>query len=124
MNQLVLVGRVGKDAEVKGIGGSGKSNPVMNFSLAVKEGFGDKASTLWFACAMWGDRVHKLSGYVKKGTLVAVTGRIERPSIWKDKAGESQADLRVTIQDLEPLGSKSDQGSAAPSGSVPEDVSF
>ena len=44
-----LLGRLGKDAEVKEINGKN----VINFTVAVDTGYGDKKTTLWIDAAKW-----------------------------------------------------------------------
>ena len=60
MNNLSIVGRVGKDAEVRDAG----RNKVVNFSIAWSSPFGEKETT-WFNVSLFGERFVKLATYMK-----------------------------------------------------------
>lgn len=107
MNTVVLVGRVGRDAEIRYFE-SGKSKA--NFSIAVnrwdaktKEEVAD-----WFNVDAW-DKLAEFSGeYIKKGMLIAVEGRISQNK-WVDKAtGTDKESLYVNASNIRLLGSKRD----------------
>lgn len=70
MNNVVLVGRLGKDPKV----GTTKTNRAMAFfTLAVKDG----KETVWFPVAVFGDRpVEFLRSYCHKGDLIGITGKL------------------------------------------------
>ena len=53
MNNWNFTGNIGNSAEQK-YAGSGDS--IVSFSVAVKAGFGDKATTTWARCSMFGKR--------------------------------------------------------------------
>ncbi|PTA98884.1 MULTISPECIES: single-stranded DNA-binding protein [unclassified Sulfitobacter] len=60
MNTISLVGRVVADHDgVKSVG----QTQVRNFHVASDTGFGDRKSTLWPGCAIWGARAEKLAPY-------------------------------------------------------------
>ena len=96
---IVLSGRVGKDAELRYIP-SGKA--VLNFSLAVDVGFGDKKETQWWKCAMWGERGEKLHQHIVKGKVLTVEGITSgaEPRTWTDKAGTVHAEWAMSINKL------------------------
>jgi len=71
MNNWNFTGNLGRDAEQKFIP-SGDS--VVSFSVAVKSGYGDKATTTWAKCTMWGERGEAVAQYLTKGQLVGVSG--------------------------------------------------
>jgi single-strand DNA-binding protein len=104
MNNCTFIGNLGKDAEVKEVGGS----KVINFSIAVKEGYGDKATTLWVDCAKWGEKTG-IADYLKKGTKVAVSGSV---SIRKWDTG---ATITLRVLEIELLGSRDVQEPTQPS---------
>lgn len=72
INEVILVGRIGKDPEVKSIG----ENTLTKFSLATSESYKDKSGewkekTQWHQVSIW--REAKL----QKGDLVFLKGKIE-----------------------------------------------
>jgi len=93
MNTGTFAGNIGRDAETKTVG----DTTVTNFSLAVNTGFGDKKSTLWIGCAMWGARGQKLEQYLTAGTKVAVSGDIDVRA-YSAKDGSAKAEMTCNVQ--------------------------
>lgn len=98
MIQLQLIGTLGKDAEVKDV----DKTKVINFSVAVTQGYGDKKTTLWVEAAKFGEKTG-VATYLKKGTKVFISGE---PSLvnWTSKSGTSGTSLRLKVDQLELLG--------------------
>jgi len=93
----VIVGRVGKDAEMR-YTPDGKA--VTAFSVAVDRGYGDKKKTEWFNVSAWDRLAEICQEYVVKGMLVLVNGTVN-VDYWKDKdTGEAKGNLRVTARDV------------------------
>jgi single-strand DNA-binding protein len=93
MNTGTFAGYIGRDAEVKTVG-QGK---VANFSVAVSTGWGDKKSTLWIGCALWGERGEKLAQYLTKGSAVTVSGDVDLRQYDK-KDGSAGAEITCNVQ--------------------------
>ena len=104
MNNFCATGNAGKDAATRQAG----ADTVTGFSLAVKSGFGDKETTLWFDCSGWGKRYAKIADYIKKGTLLGVTGELGQ----REHEGKSYLTLR--LNDVTLLSKKQDGASKAP----------
>lgn len=105
MNSIVLVGRLGQDPEVKSTTGG---TQVANFSLATKDGYGDKQKTNWHNIVVFGKGVGPISTYLKKGSLASVTGHVEYRS-WDDKTtGEKKYRTEIISDRVEFLSSNSD----------------
>ena len=101
MNVFCLTGNLGGDVKVNSTGGS----TVANFSVAVKSGFGDKAQTMWIACALWGKQAEsKLIDYLTKGQQVAITGELST----REHDGKTYLQVRVSTIHL--VGGKSEGG--------------
>ena len=112
MNSWNFTGNLGNDCEQR-YTQSGDS--VVSFSVGVKSGFGDKASTTWAKCAMFGKRGEAVAPYLKKGTLVGISGEVNNRE-YQDKEGQKRYSLDVRVNDLTLLGGKSDRSeSNAPS---------
>lgn len=110
MNILSLTGNLGQDCRVGEAGGTA----VCNFSVAMKSGFGDRATTVWIDCAVWGKQAEsKLTEYLVKGQGVAVSGELST----QEKDGKTYLKLRVNSIDL--IGGKSDSA-PAPSQPAPQ----
>lgn len=101
MNVFCFTGNLGGDVKVNSTGGSN----VANFSVAVKSGFGDKAQTMWIACALWGKQAEsKLIDYLTKGQQVAITGELST----REHDGKTYLQVRVSTIHL--VGGKSEGG--------------
>jgi single-strand DNA-binding protein len=104
LNAVYLVGRVGRDPEVKYFD-SGKV--VCNFSLAVNRLTKNK-ETDWFDLEVWDKTAEIAANYVRKGSQIGVEGSL-RMDTWTDRTtgvGRSRPVIRVNKLDL--LGSKRD----------------
>ena len=107
MNVWNFTGNLGADAE-QCFTQSGDS--VVSFSVGVKAGFGDKATTTWARCRMWGKRGEAVAQYLVKGQLVGVSGEVSMRE-WEDKNGVKRTNLEVRVNDLDLLGGKKDGAS-------------
>ena len=110
MNSWNFTGNLGNDCEQR-YTQSGDS--VVSFSVGVKSGFGDKATTTWAKCAMFGKRGEAVAPYLKKGTLVGVVGEVNNRE-YQDKEGQKRYSLDVRVNDLTLLGGKSDRSESTP----------
>jgi len=96
-NLAIFVGNVGQDSQCKEVGKD--NNLVLNFSLAVKTGYGKREETLWVQCAIWGDRAEKLEQYITKGVKLVVKGEVT-PEAYENKDDEIIAQLRCNVSDF------------------------
>ena len=104
MNSWSFTGHIGEDCNTR-FTQSGDS--VVSFSVGVKSGFGDKATTTWAKCAIFGKRGEAVAPYLKKGTLVGVVGEVNNRE-YQDKEGQKRYSLDVRVNDLTLLGGKKD----------------
>lgn len=104
MNNCSFVGRVGRDSETRFTPGG---KPVTSWSLAVDSGFGESKQTIWLDCSLWGERGEKLAEYIKKGSLLGVTGELGQ------REHEGKTYLKLNVRDVKLCGSKP-EGSAKP----------
>ena len=72
INQVTLVGRVGKDPEIRY---TQSEKAVAMFSIATNELGKDK--TTWHNVKAWEKQAELCEQYVKKGDLLYISGRIE-----------------------------------------------
>lgn len=94
MNILTATGNLGRDAEVKQLGGS----TVCNFAVAMTAGYGDNKQTVWLDCALWGKAAEgALPQYLVKGQQVAVSGEL---STFEATNGKTYLKLRCNTVDL------------------------
>lgn len=111
MNTAILVGRVGKDPEIKYFE-SGKSKTT--FSIAVNRwNSATKAEdTDWFNIQMWDKKAETAAEWIKKGALISVEGRI-MVSRWQAQDGEQVETYLINASDFRLLGSKKDNQTAS-----------
>ena len=112
VNKIILIGRLGRDPEVK-FTKDGKA--IASFSLAVTERKGQDAE--WFNIVAW-EKLGEVCGeYLKKGSQVYVEGR-QKTESW-EKDGEKKYKQTVVIHNMTMLGQAS--GSQPPSKPSDED---
>jgi single-strand DNA-binding protein len=111
-NAVALVGRAGRDPEVRYFEGG---TMVANFSLAVRGRSKDEAD--WFNLEIWGNQAQVAADYVKKGSLIGVSGSLKLDS-WTDRtSGEIRSKPVIRVDRLELLGGRQESGESAPAAS-------
>ena len=104
INSVTLVGRAGRDPEVKYFE---SGTVVANLTMAVNRRNRDDEPD-WFNLEIWGKQAQVAADYVKKGSLIGITGSFKLDS-WKDRnTGEERRKPVVRVDRLELLGSKRD----------------
>ena len=116
MNSWNFTGNLGRDCEQRF---TQSGDAVVSFSVGVKAGFGDKSTTTWANCSMFGKRGESVAPYLKKGTLVGISGEVNNRE-YQDKEGQKRYSLDVRVNDLTLLGGKSDRSESAPSQPKPQ----
>ena len=109
MNNVVLVGRLTRDVELKYIPGSGTA--VTNFAIAVDREFtgkDGKKETDFIDIQVWGKSAENCANYIGKGSLVAVQGSI-RVDSYQDQEGNNRKMTRVNANRVQFLDSKKDK---------------
>ena len=104
INSVTLVGRAGRDPEVRYFE---SGTVVANLTMAVNRKNREDEPD-WFNLEIWGKQAQVAADYVKKGSLIGVTGSFKMDS-WKDRnTGEDRNKPVVRVDRLELLGSKRD----------------
>ena len=99
MNSCVFSGSLGRDPEQKQVG----EQTLTTFPIAVQCGWGDKQTTLWLRCNLWGRQ--KLAQYLHKGDRVVVSGELsQREYTTQDGTTRTSLELRIADLDLPPKG--------------------
>ena len=102
MNVWNFTGNLGKDSEIRYLQ---SGDPVVSFSVGVKSGYGDKATTTWARCSMFGKRGESVAPYLVKGQQVAISGEASLRE-YTDKQGQTRSSLEVRVNDLTLVGGK------------------
>ncbi|MFB3924006.1 MAG: single-stranded DNA-binding protein [Terriglobia bacterium] len=116
VNKVILIGRLGKDPELKY---TPSGAPVAKFSLATDEVFKDRSGeqqkhTEWHNIVAWNKLAEICGEYLTKGKQVYIEGSI-RSRQWEDKqTGAKRTAYEIIAQKMTMLGSKGDTERAAP----------
>jgi single-strand DNA-binding protein len=91
VNKVILVGNLGRDAELRFTPGGA---PVATLNLATTEVWNDKGGqkqekTEWHRVVLWGKSAETLSEYLVKGKQIYVEGRLQTRQ-WDDKDGNKR----------------------------------
>ena len=118
MKQITIAGGVTRDAELRR---TQHGDPVLSFSVAVSEGFGDKKRTIYFDASLWGKRGETLAQYLTKGSRVSVSGDLST----RDHNGKTYLTIRADQVTLMGGGNRDDGGSrqrSRPEGNMHSDL--
>ena len=105
VNKAILVGNLGRDAEMRFTAGG---TPVATVSIATTERFTDRdgqkrEDTQWHRIVIWGKTAESLHEYLTKGKQIYVEGRIEYRQ-WQDKDGQTRYSTEINVRELLMLG--------------------
>jgi len=122
LNKVHLVGRAGRDPEVKYFE-SGKV--VCNFTLAVNRNTSNRDEPPdWFDLEVWDKTAEIAANYVKKGSLIGVSGSLKFDR-WNDRTtGDERQKSVIRVDRLDLLGSRKDNEAASNSSSSSYDDDF
>ena len=108
INNVVLVGRLVRDPELK-YTGSGLA--FMQFTLAVNRNFknqnGEREAD-FINCAIWRQNAENLANWAKKGALIGITGRIQTRN-YENQQGQRVYVTEVVADSFQLLESRKDR---------------
>jgi single-strand DNA-binding protein len=125
INKIILLGRVGKDPEIKQF----DNGSIANFTIATDDGYKDKSGqkverTDWHNISIGSPGlVDVVSRYVRKGDLIYVEGKIKTREIEKDGVKKYFTEVRVDTLKMMPKGQNTG-GSITPTVNTPEQKSM
>ena len=99
VNKVILVGRVGKDPEVRYTSGG---DSVAMFSLATSESWKDaggekKEKTEWHNIVAWKKLAELAKNYLPKGSLVYIEGKLQTRK-WTDNDNNTRYTTEIVAQ--------------------------
>ena len=116
INIVSLVGRAGRDPEARYFE---SGSMVANLSLAVNRMSRDEAD--WFNLEVWGKQAQIAADYVRKGSLLGITGSFKL-ELWTDRStGEERSKPVIRVDRLDLLGSRRDSEAGGGWGGPPSD---
>ena len=104
INRYIATGNLTREPELRR---TANGMAVMNIGIAVNDRRKNPQSGEWedypnfLTCVMFGTRAESVSGYLHKGSKVAIEGKL-RFSQW-EKDGQKRSKIEVMIDDLELL---------------------
>lgn len=109
INNVVLVGRMTKDAELRY---TPQNQAVATFSLAVNRNFknnnGERDAD-FINCVIWRQQAENLANWAKKGALVGIVGRIQTRN-YENQQGQRVYVTEVVADSFQLLESRNAQG--------------
>lgn len=125
INKVILLGRVGKDPEVKQF----DNGSLANFTIATDDSYKDKSGqkverTDWHNVSVnFPGLVEVVSKYVKKGDLLYVEGKIKTREVEKDGVKRYFTEVRVETLKMMPKAQNSGANNSS-NDSTPEQKSM
>lgn len=118
VNKCMLIGRVGKDVDIR----TTDNSKVASFTLATSERFKDrngevKEQTEWHNIVVWGKLADICEKYVQKGSTLYIEGKIRTRS-WDDKDGNKRYTTEILVSSLQLLDKK--ESNSAPADTTPQ----
>lgn len=104
MNTAILVGNITKDLEVRR---TQSDKQVLSFTLAINEG---KDKTEFVNCVAWEKSAEVIGQYCRKGSQLAIQGRIQTRKQETDQGNRYYTEVVVDRFTLPPKGSPSSTG--------------
>lgn len=106
-NKVQLIGNLGKDPEVRELTNGGR---VARMSVATSERFkgpdGEwKEDVQWHAVVAWGATAERVSQLLRKGSKVALEGRLVHRS-YETKDGQKRYMTEVVVNEFQLMGAK------------------
>ena len=108
-NKVILMGNLTRDVELRT---TTSGQTVANFSLAVSRSWRSQDGqqqdqTSFINCVAWGKVGEIIAQYVKKGSPLLVSGRLDQRS-YEDKDGNKRTAFEVVVEDFNFVGGRSD----------------
>lgn len=118
LNQCNFIGRLGQDPEVRY---SAQGTAFCNISIGCSEKWKDKNTqepkerTEWVKCVAGGRLAEIMGEYLKKGSLVYVSGKMTTRK-WQDQSGQDRYSTEIRVSEMKMLDSKSSNGQVTNQG--------
>ena len=88
MNNVVLVGRLTKNPELRTVNTMSGTNTTCSFAIAVSRQFSNQNGEReadFISCVVWGKQADNLCKYCTKGSQIGVQGRVQTRSYQNDE---------------------------------------
>lgn len=121
MNKVILMGRLTRDPDVR-YSQTDSNMAIARFSLAVDRRYkkqGDETTADFFNCTAFGKQGEFVEKYLKQGTKIVVTGRIQNDN-YTNKEGQKVYSVQIMVEEIEFAESKA-AGQSQQNDSMPGD---
>ena len=114
INRVNITGNLTRDPELRATQGG---TQVLHLGVAVNDRRRNQQTGNWedypnfIDCVMFGTRAEAISRYLRKGTKVAIEGKL-RYSSW-ERDGQKRSKIEVVIDEIEFMSSRTDGGQQA-----------
>src|SRR5213075_999833 len=121
VNKVILVGRLGKDPELKY---TASGTPFCRFSMATDDVWNDKSSgerqekTEWHNIVVWDRLAEICNQYLTKGRLVYIEGSLQTRE-WDDQEGNKRKTTEIRARDMVLLGGAGEGQGGGPRRAAP-----
>lgn len=115
LNHIVILGRLTRDPELRR---TGSGIAVANFTVAVDRDFSSQSGekeTDFIDCVAWRQTGEFVSKYFKKGSMAAVSGRLQIRT-WTDKDGNKRKAAEIVADNVYFGASKRESDSGGTTG--------
>lgn len=102
VNKVILIGRLGKDPEVRNFQNGGK---VVNLRLATDERYKDREGNMqerteWHSVAIFNEKLGEIAErYLKKGSQCYIEGQLETRK-WQDQSGADKYSTEIVLRNF------------------------
>lgn len=114
INRVNITGNLTRDPELRATQGG---TQVLHLGVAVNDRRRNQQTGNWedypnfIDCVMFGTRAEAISRYLRKGTKVAIEGKL-RYSSW-ERDGQKRSKIEVVVDEIEFMSSRADSGQQA-----------
>lgn len=110
MQKIMIIGIIGKDAEVKQV----NDKYLLSFSVACSTKIKTEYKTTWYKVVSFSDSKPNLAEYLKKGTTVFVEGE-PKINTYTNKDGITESNFEIIFPKIQLIsGSKKEEQQQAP----------
>jgi single-strand DNA-binding protein len=123
MNRIILIGRLVRDVEKKTTA-TGKTFATITVAVRkkIKPTNPDEKDSDFFNCKVWGQSADYAAGYLAKGSLVSLEGRMESRK-YTDSQGQNREVWEVVCDQVNGL-DKKPSGNTAPAPAANDQESY
>lgn len=107
-NKVIEIGRLSQEPQLRR---TNNNTAVCNFNIAVQETYKDQNGQYpvnYFYCEAWGKIGENIAHYCRKGSKVAVEGRL-RQTVRQGQDGKNIYEVRIVVETIEFLTPKNQQ---------------